>query len=317
MTSLRAAGQVLLTGTGALASLFGASMGRNGIGVVMLGTWPEALAAINRHGIRLVEPDGTEIAVPVRATDNPADCRGARFALVLVKSWQTARAGQQLSACLAPDGVALTLQNGHGNREILGRALGHERVALGVTTTGATLIGPGRVRPGGTGAISVERHPRLDPLLAMLRGAGLEVKQVSDAESLVWSKLVINAAINPLTALLDVPNGELLERANLRVRMAALAREAAAVAEVLGIPLTFSDPVYAAERVARQTAGNISSMLQDMRRGAPTEIEAICGAIVREGERTGVPTPINRLMLEHVRERVGISLEQVGVPMAG
>ncbi|MFZ5908429.1 MAG: ketopantoate reductase family protein [Chloroflexota bacterium] len=285
---------ILILGTGALATLFAARLGAAGHAVAMLGGWQDGLKALRENGARLVDADGREQACPVFVTDNPVDCRGARFALVLVKAWQTERAAAQLADCLAEDGLALTLQNGLGNRETLGLSLGLPRVALGVTTTGATLLGPGLARAGGEGVISLEAHPRLGRLEAILTGAGFEVQVVTDAESLLWGKLVINAAINPLTALLRVPNGELLQRPAAHELMRTLAQEAAAVALAQGVRLPFADAAQAAEDVARKTAANHSSMLQDVRRGAPTEIDAICGAITRAGERLGVPTPYNR-----------------------
>lgn len=286
----------LIVGTGALACLFAARLAAAGVQVTLLGTWREGLEALRTHGVHMVGRDGSEQTYPVRVAADPADCVGARFALVLVKSWQTVRAARQLAECLSPDGLALTLQNGLGNREKLAQALGEPRVALGVTTTGATLVGPGRVRPGGEGTVSLGTHPRLDPLANLLQRAGFAVEVVPEANDLLWSKLVINAAINPLTALLRVPNGELLARPSARILLAAAAREAATVAADLGLRLTYPDPVAAAESVARRTAVNHSSMLQDVLRGAPTEIDAICGAIVRSGEQCGVATPVNRTL---------------------
>ena len=287
---------VLIVGTGAMANLYGAALSAAGLQVAMLGTWSAGLQALRTRGIRLVDPDGSERTISVKASSNPADFGQVRHALVLVKSWQTARAAGQLAACLDPQGVALTLQNGYGNRETLAASLGAERVALGVTTAGATLLEPGKVKPGGAGAITVENHPRIGPLAAGLRAAGFPVELTAHADGLVWSKLVINSAINPLTALLRVPNGELLERAAARSLMGELARETAAVATAAGIELTFSDPAGAAEDVARRTSGNHSSMYQDVLRGAPTEIDAICGAIDRIGQMRGAPTPLNRTM---------------------
>jgi len=286
---------ILIVGTGALATLFAARLSASGHPITMLGTWADGLNALNENGARLVDADGAEHAYPVDATSDSADCQGARFALVLVKSWQTERVTGQLADCLAEDGLALTLQNGMGNRELLAGTLGQPRVALGVTTTGATLLGPGLARAGGEGVISVEAHPRLGPLKDALREAGFNVQVVNDADALVWGKLVINAAINPLTALLRVPNGELLQRPAAHKMMGVLAREAAAVATAQGIHLPFKDAMQAAEDVARKTASNHSSMFQDIRRGAPTEIDAICGAITKTGEKLGVSTPVNRV----------------------
>ncbi|MEX2144242.1 MAG: 2-dehydropantoate 2-reductase [Anaerolineales bacterium] len=284
---------LLILGTGALGCLFAARLAAAGHPVNMLGSWPEGLAALQAHGVTLVMADGRRQAFPVRASDQPRDFDSAKYALVLVKAWQTEHAAGQLVEALAVDGLALTLQNGLGNREQLVDRLGAERAASGVITTGATLLGPGEVRWAGEGQISLGAHPRLAPLSAALQAAGFNVGTVEDVNSMVWSKLVINAAINPLTALLDVPNGELLARPMARALSAALAKEVADVATSKGISLTFSDPVAAVEDVARRTAANLSSMLQDVRRGAPTEIDAICGAVVQAGREAGIPTPIN------------------------
>ncbi|MEX1071395.1 MAG: 2-dehydropantoate 2-reductase [Anaerolineales bacterium] len=287
---------VLIVGTGALACLFAAKLAAAGQLVNMLGSWPEGLAALQNRGVTLLFPDGKKRNYVVHASANALDFAGAKHALVLVKSWQTEQSADQLFECLAVDGVALTLQNGLGNREKLVAKLGAERVAFGVSTGGATLLGPGEVRAGGDGRVSLGEHERIKPIAEILSDAGLDTEIVNDVESLAWSKLVVNAAINPLTALLDVPNGELLTRLHARELSAALAREVAAVAEKKRVTLAFDDAVAAAEDVAKRTADNISSMLQDVRREARTEIDAICGAVVEAGKMLGVPTPVNEIM---------------------
>jgi 2-dehydropantoate 2-reductase len=292
---------ILIVGTGALATLFAARLAECGHEVTMLGTWNAGLDALTRDGARLADANGCERAYPVRVTRDPRAARGSKYAFVLVKSWQTGRAAQQLAECLAGDGLAVTLQNGLGNDDILSHALGRERVALGVTTTGATLLGPGLVRAGGEGVVSLEAHPRVSVVEGALRRANFQVEVVADAKSLVWGKLVVNTAINPLTALLRIPNGELLNRPSARVMMKALADETAAVASAQRVRLPFSNPIEAAESVARKTAANHSSMFQDVRRGAPTEIDAICGAVARAGKRHGVPTPVNRVCWQLVQ----------------
>lgn len=291
---------VLIVGTGAMACLFGARLVPHAR-VTMLGTWREGLAALRSKGICL-QVNGVLQTAPVRATDNPEDCRGARLALVLVKSWQTSRAALQLKQCLSGEGVALTLQNGLGNRERLEEVLGAERVAQGVTTYGATLEGPGQARLGGEGVIHLPPNPRLGPLIDLLSRAGFALEVVEDIVPLVWGKVVINAGINPVTALLRVPNGVLLEPGRegaWRVARQA-AEEAAQVATVSGVRLPFeSAEAYVAE-VVRRTAANRSSMLQDVERRRPTEIEAICGAVVAAGQRLGVPAPVNQMLRDLV-----------------
>lgn len=285
---------ILVIGTGALSTLFAARLSEAGHHVSMLGTWKDGIQALNQNGARVSELNGKERAFQVYATDNPSEVNDVKHAIVLVKSWQTKRVAEKLKGILAPDGMVLTLQNGLGNRETLARDLGAERVALGVTTTGATLLGPGLVKVGGEGIISLEQNQALGPLEAALRSSNFNLQIVRDAKSLVWGKLIINAAINPLTALLQVPNGELLSHPLARKAMNALAWEATEVAQAEQVSLPFSNPIEAVEEVARKTAKNISSMFQDVRRGAPTEIDAICGAVTKRGEAHGIETPYNR-----------------------
>lgn len=313
--------RIVIAGTGAMACLFGARLAPFAE-VTLLGTWAEGIGAINERGIVVARTSpptpqppspspvlsaqergkgATGVGGEVRATADPASIPPADLALVFVKSWQTERAARQLAGCLAPHGVAITLQNGHGNLETLEACLGKERSALGVTTQGATLLGPGHVREGGAGPVHIGEHPRVAPALALLASAGFETHRAENVNGLLWGKLVVNAGINALTALLRVPNGALLERPDARALMDAAASEAAGVARAQGIDLPFADPVEQTRSVARRTASNFSSMYQDVLRGAPTEIDAINGAVCREGEWLGVPTRVNWTLWRLVR----------------
>src|ERR1041384_8249631 len=139
---------ILIVGTGALATLFAARLAQAGTQVSMLGTWKAGLDALRAQGARLIDSRGIEHQFEVQATDNPLEYRGTKHALVLVKAWQTAFVSNQSKQCLAEEGLVVTLQNGLGNRETLVQYLGPSRVALGTTTTGATLLGSGVVKAG-------------------------------------------------------------------------------------------------------------------------------------------------------------------------
>ena len=218
------------------------------------------------------------------------------FALVLVKSWQTERAAKQLQSSLHQQGIALSLQNGLGNHQKLSDILGAKRVFTGVTTSSATLISPGRVRSGGEGTISFGASDRLEPFRERFTKAGFVVETTSSMDPLIWGKLAINAAINPLSAIWRVSNGELVCQQSTRKLMATAAREVQAVARVRGINLPFEDVVKAVEGVATRTAQNRSSMLQDVLRGAPTEVDAINGEVIKAANKAGVPVPVNRIL---------------------
>ena len=305
--------RILIVGTGALATLFAWRLARAGCDVTLLGSWAAGLKALRTEGARLVNAPGKEQAVRVRVAENAEACQGIPHALVLVKAWQTAQAAHQLARCLPSNGLALTLQNGLGNYEILAEVLGADRVALGTTTAGATLLGPGLVKPAGNGSISIQAHGSLGRLPAMLESAGFSMHPGADAQALLWGKLVVNSAINPLTALLQVPNGELLQRPTAKALMRALAEETAAIAGAHHVRLGMEDPAAFVENVAHETAGNYSSMLQDIRRGAPTEIDAISGAIVRTAQQHGLKAPLNEACWNLVSALTRSVGEPVGV----
>jgi 2-dehydropantoate 2-reductase len=141
-------------------------------------------------------------------------------------------------------------------------------------------------------------------LVLALQAAGIETETTVEIDRLVWRKLAVSCAINPVTALLGRRNGALLSSTDSRERAAAAAREVAALAQAKGMDLD-ADPAELAFDVAERTAGNRSSMLQDLDRGATTEIDAMCGAVVAEGRRLGIPTPVNEDLWRRIRAREG------------
>jgi 2-dehydropantoate 2-reductase len=289
--------RVLIMGTGAMACSFAARLAPHA-DVTMAGRWQPGLDALKAKGV-VYEAAGRRTSHPVHVADYSDVLPPFPLALVLVKTYQTEAAAGELVHWLAADGVALTLQNGLGNLEMLGRALGEQRAALGVTTIGARLIKPGLVRAGGDGPTCIACHPRTPPVVDLLNAAGLEAALSDDALGLAWGKLVVSCAVNPITALLRVTNGALLEP---EVEAAwglvcEAAEEGARVAQSAGIDLPYPDPRQEVERVLRRTAGNRSSMLQDVESYRQTEIDAINGAIVAEAERHGLPVPVNRVLL--------------------
>jgi len=276
--------------------------------VIMLGHWPEQMATLKRQRLVLVQPDGRENRVKVKATDSLNEAGQADIVLVLVKSWQTRRAAGQARQIIAPDGLALTLQNGLGNLEILAESVGEEKTTLGVTSEGANMVAPGIVRHAGYGLTHLARikgqAQKLDQLADLLRATGFECHLVDSARSLVWGKLAVNAGINPLTGLLQVANGFLTQDTIARDLMYQAAEETAAVALALGIDLPYQSAAKRTLEVAEATAANRSSMVQDLARGTPTEIEAISGAIVKNGKRLACPTPINEALCRLVEAQI-------------
>jgi 2-dehydropantoate 2-reductase len=249
-----------------------------------------------------VEEGAATWSAPVAVARLGTTLGPADVVLVLVKSYQTTAVAPAAAAARAGDGLLLTLQNGLGNRETLEAVAGTGLVAAGVATLGATLLGPGRVRAV-PGTVVLEARPqvtdRIERLAALLRDSGLATEVEPDFPRILWRKLAANCAINALTALHGVTNGALLESAEWRDALARAAREVGALAAARGIAIG-ADPAELTLALARATAANRSSMLQDLARGARTEVDALNGAVVREGERLGVPTPVNRQLWQDV-----------------
>lgn len=295
--------RVLIFGTGAMACFFGARLSRSGRAQVTLaGTWLEAITSIAARGITVLEADGAwQARVGARSLVEPLP--EADIVLVLVKSTQTALIAPLAARALAPGGLVVTLQNGLGNAAILEAATGAGRVAQGIAFLGATLLAPGLVRgfPGRVVLGAVGAAPsRVHDFALLLAKSGFIGEIVEDVTPHLWLKLAANCAINPLSALLHVPNGQLLDSPDTRQMMEAAAGEVAEVARAKGIDLG-QDAVTATLEVAQRTADNRSSMLQDVEGGRPTEIEFLSGAVVREGQALGVPTPVNAVLLDRLR----------------
>ncbi len=323
---LARSGQVAVTMAGSWPAGLEALQQRGVIVEDEAGTWSAPVSVLSfEAGLPTVGVPSYGARVPPAGHPTPVPFP---LALVLVKSYQTAAAARRLQPLLAPGGLAISLQNGLGNDRRLARFLGRCRVNLGVTDCGATLIEPGRVRVGGLGitvlaACGVGRSPateatdrvfgksappRNDPtgtglvwaLADWLTAAGLEVEVLEDIRAAVWRKLAVNCAINANAALRGVVNGALLEDRVARASLCRAAREVGDVAAAGGVRLP-GDPALAAIEVARRTAGNRCSMLQDLARGMPTEVDALNGAVVQLARRHGVPTPENERLWRAVR----------------
>jgi len=277
---------------------------------VLVGTWAAAREAIARRGVVVHDAEGSWTA-RVGSVDPAEAPTGAPLALVLVKSHQTSTAAALLARVLAPDGLAVTLQNGLGPRETLAARLGPGRVGVGVATIGARLLAPGEVRVAGGRILLGESERTLSAIRGLaerMRAGGLDVATTPEPRAAIWAKLAANCAINPLTALHGITNGALLEDPEKSALLVAAAREVGAVAEAAGVKIE-GDAGAFAQRVARETATNRSSMLQDLERGAPTEIDALCGAVAALGRRLGVEAPVNERLWREVRAREGRPVE--------
>jgi 2-dehydropantoate 2-reductase len=298
--------KLAVLGPGALGCMLAVRLHKAGEAVSLVDYHQERAFRLRDQGIQVHSLEGAHqcVQVPVALAPEVGPCD---VTIVAVKSYQTQTAAQSLPVLMAEGGLALTLQNGLGNLEAMARVVGPGRLLAGVALLGVTRqnersiihAGPGPIFigiPSGSQVSAAE----LAAMVEIFQRAGLECQARDHIEAVLWEKLMVNVGINPLTALLQVPNGALLELPYAWDIAVAAATEAQAVARAAGLNLS-GDPSERLRQVAVATAANRSSMLQDMLAGRPTEIDALNAQVVARGQALGLATPINELLTRLVR----------------
>ena len=285
--------KIAIVGPGAMGCMFATRLIKSGVQVTLVDYLPDRAMRLQSNGITLEENGGTQQIQPIVITSIPPNQDAV---IVLVKAHSTERLQ------FPPDVPILTLQNGLGNVEVLCGKVGSARVLAGTTSEGVTLLGEGHVRHTGAGKTYIGSWTScpVDKVYEALRQAQFDVEITDAPGQRIWEKTAINAGINPLTALLNVPNGRLVEIPEVRQLMRDLVVEAAKVAAIEGYKFT-SSLVETTEEICRQTSANLSSMLQDLRAGKKTEIDALSGEIMRRALNASLPIPRTRVILQLIK----------------
>jgi 2-dehydropantoate 2-reductase len=292
-----------IIGAGAMGTLFGYHLAQS-CAVTMLDDNEEVAAAVARNGLRVNDEPARQVQVARR----PRDLYDSQMLFLFVKAVDTLRALRAFAGELDPVTPVISLQNGVGNEDAIKTALGGAvPVILGITTESSHSIGAGHVassRGGNTLIGSTSASSSIARAVTdVLTSTGLRATVVYDIRPHLWGKLVVNAAINALSAILDCEAGEIPRDANAARLAEALADETAAVAAALNINLPFVNPWQYVTEVVAIGADAKSSMAYDLESGHPSEIDHINGAVVAFGRRTGVPTPYNEAMLRLVKAK--------------
>ncbi len=292
-----------IIGAGSMGTLFGYHLAQT-CDVTVLDANAQTSAAIAQVGLQIND----EPARRVRVASNPRDLFGSQMLFLFVKAVDTLRALRPFAGELNPAAPIVSLQNGVGNEDAIKTALGGAvPVVLGVTTESSLTVGAGHVRSSISGTTligSASAAPATSRTIAdVLTHSGLRSSVVYDIRPHLWGKLVANAAINAISALLDCETGEIIKNANAAHLAESLAEEAAAVAAALKINLPFVSPWQYVTQVIEIGADSKSSMAFDLESGHPSEIDHINGAVVAFGRRTGIPTPYNDAMVRLVKAK--------------
>ena len=287
--------EIIVLGAGAIGSLYGAKLAGH-YDVLLLGR-ANHVAAINAQGLRIegLEPQTVRVRAAIDLHQIGPD------ALILLTTKVTASAGalEPIASLVRDDTTILCLQNGLGSERIARAALGGRGVVLrGITQFGAIFETPGAIQYMAPGYTVIEQHQRSDRIAAALSSAGLNCGVSPNIAIEVWHKTVFNCVVNPITAILGCEVGGIAEPGLDRLKRLVI-DECLAVAATQGVVFEVDFMREISETFA--PSHNIASMLQDLRRGRPTEIDYMNGAVAALGVEHGLPCPVNRALVSIIK----------------
>jgi 2-dehydropantoate 2-reductase len=296
--------KICIVGCGAIGSIFGAHLARlEDVEVHAYDVWKEHTRAINERGLRI--SGAADFTARLHATSNPKEIPPCDFGIVATKSTHTRTAIEQTAHVFGESSAVCSVQNGVGNEEIIAEHVryvirgttfpaGHviEPGHAGFDINGDTWIGP--FEPTST------LFSRVEKLGELLNRSGLRVLALRDARGAQWTKLIFNASTNPVGALTLLHHGAATRFPQTGALFNALIAEGEAVAKALGIEL-HGDARALVQKGANAAGKHKASMLQDILAKRQTEVDFMNGAITEWGEKTGVPTPLNRAMWQLVK----------------
>lgn len=293
--------RIVIVGAGAMGGAYGGLLTKAGEDVSLIDTWDEHIAAIRSDGLHVSGAAGdVHVRLPAARApeelDPPAD--GAADIVIVFTDCNATREGARTAKrLLAPDGCAITLQNGIGNVEVLQEELGAERVLGGSSMCSALVEAPGHsvlthLAPTSIGELDGSRSERVEQLAQALEGAGFEVQIKDDIVARIWTKFILNTAINALCATTGLRLGEVARLPEMDALQDRVLDEAFALVRAKNIPIP-EDEVRAAVKAQCRRKFSRPSMLQHIEAGRRTEIDSINGALVRESRALGLAAPYN------------------------
>ncbi|MFW9787982.1 MAG: ketopantoate reductase family protein [Candidatus Thorarchaeota archaeon] len=287
--------KIVVVGSGAIGSLYGAFLSRlEETEVILVGRNPH-VSAIQKRGLTIKGLLGKHV-FKLKALRFASDVDYADLVILTTKTYDTLAAAKSAKHLIDSGASVLIIQNGLGTEDLVAKALNTTKVLRATTCMGALRTSPGVVTATGCGLTEIgsrypENYKLVEKLTEMMRKAGFDVRSSDNIEGVVWTKTLVNCGINPVGALTGLTNGEVYNNKALRGLIVRLVEEAVQVVEALGVELTTDDPVRYALGTAKATGDNINSMLQDLQAGKRTEIDSITGEVIRLAKELGIETP--------------------------
>ena len=299
--------KIAIVGAGAMGSLFAGYLAKTTAEVWIYDIWKEHIEAINKEGLCITNGKKSD-RIRLNATSDPKVPGIADLLIIFVKYADTRQAVQDARCMVGPSTAVLTLQNGIGNVEIIQEIIPDDQILFGFTTLPSELFGPGRINDsaGGEGAtyfwpLTGELNLRIKRIASVFNGAGIHTEISAEIELFIWKKLIVNCVWGALSAVTRLKVGDLMKMTSLSPISQGLVTEIVQVANAKDILIELGEAWDFLMKVGEEGRRHVPSVLVDILNHRKTEIDALTGAVLREGERLGIPTPFNRTIYGLIR----------------
>lgn len=300
-----------ILGAGSLGLLWAARCARSGIACRLVLRTPAALQAWQeRDNALLLERQGAVEHVQVTAELADSSDAPIHRLIVTTKAWAVAGALESIAPRLRIDSQLVLLQNGLGSQQAVSARFPTQRVLYASVTDGAWKRAANQVVWAGIGQtlLGDPRQGSAPGWLSELTVAGIDWRWERDILPVLWLKLAINCAINPITALHNCPNGEVPMHAG--PLFGPLLAELQTLLTSQGLAVSLAELTQRVQSVIQATAANSSSMRQDIHAGRRTEIDFILGHACRTARQAGIATPV----LDALYQQLQNHLTDLGLP---
>ena len=299
--------KIAVVGAGAMGSLLAGYLAKGPEEIWAYDVWQAHIEAIQKNGL-LMRRGGTESIVRLKATFQPEDPGRVNLMILFVKHGQTRQALRDSLPMIGSHTAVLTLQNGIGNVEIIQEHIADEQILFGLTTLTSELLGPGQIVESFHGKgetyfwpVSGKVDERVKRICSVFNQAGIRTEISPDVQIMIWKKLIVNACYNTLSAIARLKVGDLIDEPEIRPVLRGVLSEIVQVARQKRIPLQEEEAKRFMRQVGEEARDHFPSMLIDIKKERKTEIDCLNGAIIREGNALGIPTPFNKTLYGIVR----------------
>ena len=294
--------KVCILGAGSLGSTIGGALAKAGNEVHFVGRAPH-MDAVNENGLVMVTPTGDQTVHPIGHT-TPEGIGVCDLVIVLCKAFDTAKTMEEGKELVGPGTTVMSLQNGLGAEDVLCECVGADHVIGGKTYIGGMLLGPGRVQatiPGKDtfiGELDGSVTDRTRAIGKAFDDAGMHCIVSDNIMGVIWDKLLVNVATGAVCGITHLPYGDMYEEEKLVATAVAAVQEGIDVAHAAGVKLTYENPMDTLELARAGLPKSFKpSILQSLEKHRPTEVGVINGAVVAQGKKYGVPTPVNETLV--------------------